>query len=152
MDETTYDEFDEDVREKILEYGHTVIGVFPTQDAPGVPFAYTVGRTLKQRPELLITGALPMQTMQGILNGAAEVDDDAPLEADTLRKDILGNDLLVKVVTVDPRAAEMFAAFREFGEENVTALQIIWPDKNGRFPFEGGYSLPPEAQTVFLGT
>lgn len=72
-----------EVRERIfngvLDHGHIVqpIDAGPTW---GPAYAYTVGRTLKQRPELLVSG-LPV-TLAGLaLNTLALADDHGDLHA-----------------------------------------------------------------------
>lgn len=140
-----FDAFDEETARVIREYGHQVVGVFPTEGDDGAPFAYTVGRTLSGRPELLITGPLRPDIACAILNYAAEVDDGTPLEPGD-RDDILVG-YTARIVEVDPWASQMFQAVRLFGEE-VRALQLVWPDPGGRFPWDEGWAYERDAQPV----
>lgn len=124
----------------IIEFGHQVIFVFPTPNDPGHTFWYSVGRTVKDRPELLITGPLNQQVGQWMINEAAKIDDEYPLQAG---QEIPAGALLdgypVRVVKAEPTDAEMFSATSAFGEDDVTALQLVWPDKQGNFPGDPDY-------------
>lgn len=123
----------------IIRSGHQIMNIF---GGDGPAFSYTVGRVVKDQPELLITGDLPDVVRAGILNVAAERDDLKP----GLTNEII-DDFPVKIVEVlDPRKAGMFAAL-ELGD--ITALQIIWPDAAGRFPGDAGYEYGDEAQPVY---
>jgi hypothetical protein len=58
-------------QEHIIEsVGWAVIHVLPTDEDPGPPFAYTVGLTAHDHPELLIAG-LPSQIAHSLLNDIA---------------------------------------------------------------------------------
>lgn len=122
----------------IIKHGHTVNYIFPTPENPGTPFGYTVGRTLKGRPELFIVGPLPPEVMQGILNTAAKADDEDPLRAGEERHDILVG-YGARIIEADPEAAQMNQALSFFGDD-VTALQILWPDAEGFFPGDEPYA------------
>ncbi|QIK66540.1 DUF4262 domain-containing protein [Nocardioides sp. HDW12B] len=45
-----------------------------------------------------------------------------------------------RIIRADPEDAQMNMALRFFGDE-VTALQVLWPDPEGRFPGEPGFTL-----------
>lgn len=137
----------------IESYGHQIISVFPNEDDPPttVPFSYTVGRILKGRPELVITGPIAPNVAGAILNDTCAADDDEPLEPGQDRERLLVGYPL-HVVEADPVAAEMFQAIR-FAElsgtdDSVRALQLVWPDPQKRFPWDEGYEYPPFVQPV----
>lgn len=140
--------------ETIIEHGHQVIGVFAPGDETGdeddfVPFSYTVGRSMKDRPELLITGPLPIGMQGVILNDLAAYDDEHLLRPGT---DLAPNTILrgmpVRIVAADPVAAEMNQALHLFGDD-ITALQMLWPDKHGRLPGDPGFEIPEGVQPTF---
>lgn len=127
--------------ENIEDYGHQVRMIFPTErdfDAdPDVrPFWYSVGRSIFGRPELFVTGGLAPEVGQYIINAVAQRDIDNPIAAGDLLDEILEG-FQIKVVEVDPEAAEMNGALNISPE--VTAFQLLWPDTNGIFPDSPDY-------------
>lgn len=122
--------------EVIAEHGHQVQIVFPTTQE-GTPFAYSIGRTAKGRPELLVTGLLHPDDLGYIVNEVAGIDDEKPLEVgDLLDKVLAGYD--VKIVQVrDLREAGMTGVINRF--DGASALQILWPDEKGIFPDDADY-------------
>lgn len=151
MDEPNFDAFDQKTIDTILEYGHQVIFVFPKTEEEGVAFAYTVGRALKDEPELLITGNLPPKVSGTLLNDAARLHDEGKCVLHDgyvyPRGSLMRGTTIARVIEVDVVASEMFQAVNMMGERT-SALQIVWPDKHGYFPGEAGYSLPQEAQPI----
>lgn len=129
---------DKQLMDLIIEHGHAVQYVFTDENsAPGdVPFFYSVGRTLKDRPEILVTGRLAQESGMHLVNAACRLDDQGQLHVGEVS---LGGNFPVRVIEADPLAAQMFAATSAFGADDVTALQVIWPDKTGRFPDDHGY-------------
>ena len=136
--------------ENIIKYGHEVRFIFPTDEDPdGCQFWYSVGRSLKYQPEFLITGPLGPTVGQWIVNQAAKLYDEAPFAAgDELPADTLLDGFPVRIIKVtDPEEAEMFGATEHFSD--VTALQIVWPDANGKFPGEPGYKYDDDVQPLY---
>ncbi len=133
--------------DKITKYGHMVQSVFPAEGDDGVPFSYTVGRTIQRAPELLITGPLPMQVQAALLNDAAAIED---LAAGQERDDLIQGGVM-RVVSVDARASEMFQAIYLFEPTPIRALQLVWPDTQGRFPNDEGYDQERFPQPVRFG-
>jgi hypothetical protein len=124
--------------ELIIEQGHQVQLIFPHEGDEGVPFAYSVGRSVKDRPELLVTGPLPGNMLGYIVNRVAELDDENEISAGDELDDVLSGYpvRIVEVANLDH--AEMFGVTQHFMD--ATALQILWPDKEGRFPGDEGYT------------
>lgn len=149
--EPIFDGLDQKTIDTILEYGHQVIYVSPRQGEEGTPFAYTVGRAIKDQPELLMTGSIAPGVMGQILNDAVRMHDEGThVLCDGYEyppHTLFQNGFKARVVAVDPRASEMFQAINIMGDD-VEALQIVWPDIHGCFPDEPGYSLPAEAQPI----
>lgn len=137
------DAFDEVLRrqgEHIDRVGWSVTMVAPTDDDPGVTFAYTVGLTAHAFPELVIAG-LPPAIAHALLNDlAGRVYDTAVRFGHGQR---IG-DLVVgyDAVIVDGPATEMLypgAAYARYGADRVRLQQVVWPDPQGRFPWQPGY-------------
>jgi hypothetical protein len=103
-------------------------------------FAYTVGLAAHGKPELLIYG-LPPDTAQSILNDMALPIEDANWKPG-LSRQIFGDGvpaLLVKII--DSMDAEMTITNRMYavpGQGPVDALQIVFPDAAGLWPWEEG--------------
>lgn len=142
------EELDKRLMDNIIKNGHQVNFIFPRPGDEGHQFWYSVGRSMKDRPELLITGPIQPEVGHWIINEAAKMDDTEPLQpGQEIPADTLLGGYPVRIVAVDPREAEMYDAIRCFGED-ITALQIVWPDMDGRFPGEEGF-LFDEHQPVF---
>lgn len=132
------------LREIIDTHGWAVQGVLPEADQPGVPFGYTVGLTAKDLPELVIYG-LPPRTASAILNTAARrMTESGPFSpGDRISPPSDGPDVAV-IDVVDTDVLTMIEHF--YGPSR--ALQLVWPDEQGRFPWQNGYDIPADAQPL----
>ena len=129
----------------IMTVGHQVRAIFGTAETPG--FAYSVGRCVFGKSEILITGSLPPRTQMWLVNNAAELMDAGDLKVGE-ECDKLMEGYSVRVVQVrDLEEAEMFGATNL--DPNATAVQIIWPDAAGRFPGDTGYEYGDDAQPIY---
>lgn len=135
-------EYLETLKKKIKEHGWVV---FPTKDEDGARFAYTVGLTVIGLPELLITGNLDFELHEQLLNDAAQEHLRKTLEPGDLVTDIAS--VIFKVAQCGPDAPVQQA--RNLYGDRVTALQLIWPDKNGAYPGTFRWSLKPEDQPLY---
>ncbi|MFF0376791.1 DUF4262 domain-containing protein [Actinoplanes missouriensis] len=136
------DEFFDEQSRLIDKYGWTVVHVEPADDDPpgAVPFGYTVGLTECGHPEVAVAG-VPLDLTGALLNEAA-----ARIRHEGLRLRhgqrvaglVAGHDLMV--VAGGP-TDEVFpgAALYRYGEEQVVLRQLVWPDPEGRFPWQSGY-------------
>lgn len=132
----------------IIRVGHEVIGVFSAE--PGGPnFAYSMGRTVRERPELLVTGKLPLEQLQMIINTAAAWDAEHPLEPGDLPPETMMGCAMRIVEVPDLEAAEMNGVLANFGTLEPRALQVIWPDAQGYFPGDPDFAYGDDAQPVF---
>lgn len=139
--------------ENIEDHGHQVRYIFPTQenvdqDPDARPFWYSVGRSVYGRPELFVSGGLPAELGSYIINTVAERDVDSPIAAGDLLDEVLGDGFQIKVVDVDPEAAEMFAALNVSGPE-IAAYQLLWPDPNGVYPDDPEYDYSKMPQPMY---
>lgn len=120
------------------------------------PYAYTVGRTLMQRPEFLVTG-LPSGVAKPVLDALVAYDDRrhpsgqrpsaealagtfARLDIELLFKggsqdpwrDVQApGPVRMKLILADPHP--MIGALTEFGLDKVRAIQALWP-RDGGYP------------------
>lgn len=126
----------------IATLGWAVTYVLPTDDDPtDIPFAYTVGLTERDLPELLIAG-LPIPVAHTLLNDLARREHD---NGERYRHAQRIDDLLVGYDTVlidGPLSDRLWpgAAIARYGRERIRVRQIVWPDVTGRFPWDDGYN------------
>lgn len=126
------------VRADIAAVGWHVVLVPPDERTAG--WAHTIG--LLERfghPELLVFGP-DLERIGPLLNAvAARVRAGARLEAGSRLEDVLQG-LPLAIRGVAPRWIQTFLgnAAWHAGREDLPALQIVWPDPGGRFPWEPG--------------
>lgn len=122
----------------VAEHGWLVQGVGGDGDDP--PFAYTVGLTVRDVPEFIVCG-LAMPTAHTILNDlgervrAGQRFTDGDVLSDVLR------DYDVRLVAVSDTRERLRVANTLFGGADgtaVRALQVVYPDVEGRWPWEAG--------------
>ncbi|MFY1587050.1 DUF4262 domain-containing protein [Micromonospora sp. WMMD734] len=139
-------------QDQIIETtGWAVTHVLPTDDDPGTtaPFAYTVGLTAHDYPELIAAG-LPPEIAHSLLNDLARrVYDKAERFAHGQRISdlIAGYDAII----IDgPPTDELLPAMaiNRYGRDQIRLQQMVWPDQQGRFPWDDGYNFGPQAQPL----
>lgn len=136
---------DQRLQDTIGEHGWAIVGVFPAAEAEGAPFCYTVGLTGKGLPELAIYG-LDLNTGGGILNGLAQrmVDRGELRGGERLEGELEGG---LPLAVIDMGDTSELAAVRRFYGAVLAARQIVWPDPQGRMPWED-WSCSDEAQPI----
>jgi hypothetical protein len=131
--------------------GWTVTHVLPTNDDPDTtaPFAYTVGLTAHDYPEL-ITAGLPPEVAHNLLNDLARrVYDKAErfTHGQRISDLIAGYDaIIIDGPPTDDLLPSM--AIARYGRHQIRLQQLVWPDQQGRFPWDSGYSIGPQAQPL----
>lgn len=144
-----HDDYDKKVQSAIDAHGWAVQAVAPATDDDGAPFAYTVGMTVRSLPELLIYG-LPSEVATVVLNAAgARMGEDGPLQDGQRLSGLIQNYDLAVVDAVHTHDLAM--ARRFYGNDQVQAIQLVWPDQNGRYPWDEGYSIRPTTQPLTGG-
>ncbi|MGW4822973.1 DUF4262 domain-containing protein [Streptomyces sp. NPDC004227] len=136
-DGPAWEERDSRIAASVSEFGWHVMGVGAGGDAPA-DWAYSIGlwHTLRS-PEVCVFG-LRIETMMPILNVAGgEIRNGHPLEADQVRDDIL-NGFPVTVRPVHPSWYRDFfgAGIDYYQAPPLPVMQLFWPDKEGRFPWD----------------
>ena len=135
--------------ELIDRYGWAVTFVFPTQDRPAAPFAFTTGLTAHHHPELIIAG-LDARLSQQLLNELATrfFDRAQRFSAGQRIRDLL--DGYDAIIVEGAPADDLYpsAAIARYGKDRVRLQQVVWPDEHGRFPWDPGYALDKRAQPV----
>ena len=137
--------------EIIDRVGWAVMHILPTDDDPDTvaAYSYTVGLTAKIAPEFVITG-LPPDTAEQLLNDmAGRVFHGAgPVAHGTRVADLISG---FDAIIVDGTATEQVvagAALARYGADQVRLQQIVWPDPQGRFPWDTGYSFAADSQPL----
>ncbi|MGC4808741.1 DUF4262 domain-containing protein [Micromonospora sp. DT233] len=143
------DEFFRQQQKHIDDIGWSVTAVLPDHDEAHAPFAYTIGLTERGLPELVIAGLDPL-TAQTLLNDMAHrvYQRAQPLTADHRVEDLL---LGYDAVIIEGQATEALhpgAAYARYGKDHVRLQQVVWPDKQGRFPWDDGYEYPAHVQPL----
>ena len=111
------------------------------------PFAYTIGLHDRGLPELMLTG-LQARTAYRVVNSIAHmIVDDGTVLAPGMHIDYQ-DEFPLEVVEVDHPDVHLTFAIRLGGPE-VRALQLVWADSRGRFPWERGWSHGRRRQPVF---
>lgn len=140
-DATIEDYFDE-LGETIREHGWAV--QFVEDDRR--PFAYTIGLHHRGLPELLMTG-LPPLTANRLMNSVAHMMvDDGTVLAPAVHIDYQG-EFLLEVVEVEHPDAHLKFAVALCGPQ-VRALQLVWADDRGRWPWDTGWGPGRRRQPV----
>jgi len=133
--------------ENIDRSGWAVTMVAPRPSETFPPFAYTIGLSQLGSPELVLVDIAP-NTAAAILNDIGErVRNGGSIEAGALR-DVLKGDHVLDLRPVEPIHYETYLGrllwfHKEFGAEPLRVLQVVWPDKAGRYP-DDAHSSPEE--------
>ncbi|WP_040517447.1 DUF4262 domain-containing protein [Gordonia neofelifaecis] len=115
-------------------------------DAARSPMTYTTGLTEHGRPELVMTG-LPPDLAGVLLEHAARSviadrsfgpGSDVPAR---LRRPVRFR--AVDVIDSEPMRLTRIVYGRQFD-----AVQLVWPDDDGRYPWQPGYSIPTQVQPL----
>ena len=128
----TTEEYLAELRQTMLESGWAVQYV----ESDRMPFAYTIGLTRYGLPELLVTGVAPRRAAR-MLNtlGRRAVSGERPVPGMQIA---LPAGALVEMVEVEHPDVYLVFAGAMFGDE-VTALQVVWVDSRGRWPWAANF-------------
>lgn len=135
-------------QQHINTYGWAVTAVLPAHDEDCL-FAYTVGLTDHRHRELIIAGLHPLIAHALLGDLAIQVIHHRArfTHGQRLYDLIAGYDAVV----VEGPATQVLhpgTAYARYGPTRVAIAQIVWPDRDSRFPWDEGYSLPPHAQPL----
>ncbi len=144
--------------DRIREFGWTIIAVSDiceecvrkgeTPEVPECTFGYSVGASLRGTPELAVYGLHPQETWD-VLDELVErlaVEDWKPLVD-------RGVELITETLDAPVRLVEMIDTLDLIHARaifpNVPALQVVWADEHGHYPWEDEYCLPADAQQFY---
>ena len=125
-------EFHDAVRKAITTHGWAVI----SDTTPLGPVAYTVGRAAHGEPEFLVYGLRPV-VAENVLNALTTQANThgTPNSHEPVRGILSGTELAV--IPIDDTRTHLPAANDFYAlSESVTGLQIVFPDRLGRWPWE----------------
>jgi hypothetical protein len=128
------------IRADIENHKRSVICVGADEDNPS--FAYTIGNQRRGLPELLVIGVDAAGA--GILNRLSDMMIERGCAFGDSELVSLGGKFPCKVVGAGERAQRDFTiqAGQFFGTETYDVLQVLTPDRDGRFPDEPDCAAP----------
>jgi Domain of unknown function (DUF4262) len=128
--------FDQKVLPKLEEWGWYVISV-----AAEPPFSYSIGLFEHfQHPEIILFG-LDSKTGHGIINDAGRrIRGGHKYDVGVRYNDLL-KDYDCEFRPVDPARYDgnLNYALHYYRGSSFSAVQLIWPDTHGRFPWESNF-------------
>jgi len=133
------DQYSNKLTDDIVKYGFGVIMVPQTNYLPS--FAYTVGLWKSYKHPELISLGLPIDILHTMLNTVVfEVIKKKRIEIGRNYHDILEK-YPVQFLTVDKRNIPDYfgQAINYYQTVDFPALQLIWPDDKGIFPYESDF-------------
>lgn len=140
------DDLDTRIVDMVEKHGHFVMAVFdPDQSIPD--FAYSIGfpKSLGQG-EVLISG-LDLDMMKTLVHDAYELCREGfKLEDHARTSELFSSfDCVVREVAEEYLNAEFLTSAQWYsqtdsGKSVTSAYQLVWPDKDGLFPWDEGFS------------
>jgi hypothetical protein len=126
-------EYLNNLRRIIKEHGWAVQNVMGNGASQN--FVYSVGLTLKQRPEIIMIGLFEPHLAQSLINRAATMSETTQFVDMVPYIGIIDN-YPVMFQRVTPESARKFAilAFNLYNDK-VRLIQMFLPDRNGNFPW-----------------
>jgi hypothetical protein len=134
----------EDTRGLIKRHGWALIGVFPAEGDTGQPFTYTVGLTEQFLPELVVYGLDPNSAAAVLNTVAANMVDKGEIKAGDRLADVLTDGRTLAVIDLDAADAADLAMVHNIYGTLLSARQVVWPDSDGKFPWEQWNSVHPQ--------
>jgi hypothetical protein len=135
-------EYQDMLRDTIRDHGWAVQYV----ESDRRPLAYTVGLHGRGLPELLITGLTPDVACRVLNSLAHMIVDDGTTLAPAMHIDYQDR-FLIEVIEVEHPDVHLRFAVELFGPR-VRALQLVWADYKGRWPWESGWGHGRRRQPV----
>jgi len=120
----------------IDEHGWALIAVAPAQGDSGVSFTYTVGLTAQFLPELVVYGLEP-SSAGALLNAAAtHMVATGELKPGDRLDGVLADGRQVAIIDIAAEDIADFAMVHNIYGAVLSARQVVWPDSDGKFPWE----------------
>lgn len=141
----TGDEYRRAVLENIARVGWGISGVAADGLLNRIPYAYSTGLTLKQMPEVIAIGDLPVELLADMVNFviAVSVEDGKFTEGLVDCGMETGGEVLrayLRPVQDHDLVSQRYAGLsNELYGEHATYWQLLWADGNNVLPTEDGY-------------
>lgn len=137
------DDILDQTKDAITRRGFGMVSVMGS--ARSAEFSYTVGLTEQGLPELLVVAVRPHDAVR-LLDGWGEyvLEKNAVLPGETLET----GPWLLEAVAVERPQDHLLLAHRFYGER-LRALQLVWADASGRWPWDPGHRARRAGQPVF---
>lgn len=123
--------------EIISRMGWMVQGVFPTRENPGPDFSYSIGLHEQGVHELIIMG-LPMQVAGPLINAVATSLLEAKVKGESYNTTFTHPAWPMPFALVEvpaQKASDYATGAHNRSKGQAQYIQIIWPDKQNRFPW-----------------
>lgn len=137
------------VLDNIARTGRHIMWVFPDPEG-GEVFSYTIGNSLRGLPELLWLGRYDPKTVVWLLN---ELSERMVRRRGSFRDGEivdLGGAQPICVVEASDEVKERFTIqVANFANGDYSVLQVVMPDKEGRFPWDDGCADPYARQKIY---
>lgn len=141
------------VLEDVTEYGVHIVHVLEDDEEEGARFSYTVGMWHSFRqPEVIVFG-LPEAVAHDLLNVAAdEAGNGAELTAGS-RHDGFLEGYPVRFLAVEPADYPDYVGVGQwaYGDAEFPVVQLVYPDKQGRWPWDEATAAGFRATQPVLG-
>lgn len=127
---------DEQTNANIEKYGLSVIAIEATDYLSS--FAYSIGLWKKYKHPEIISFGFTVQTLHGIINAASDIIKTGERLETERDYDCIFETGMARFVKVDPsNIGDYFGyAIDFYGTAEFPALQLVWPDRNHKFPWE----------------
>jgi hypothetical protein len=102
------------------------------------PWAYTVGLTLRGLPELVVTG-LKVQDAGDLLDDEAHYVVDHGQALWPGKRLTRTSGCSIEVVELPHPDAHLLTAVEMYRGRSITALQLVWSDDRGHWPWDVGF-------------
>ena len=137
----TLDDYLDVLRATIRRHGWAVQYV----EDDRIPFAYTIGMHRRGLPEFLVTGLAPKRALWLLNTFAKRALTRSPPTPGT--QVWLPAGTRVELVAIDDADAHLAMAVNIQGPR-VSAIQLVWADSRGRWPWEPGFADRRQPQAV----
>lgn len=129
------------IKTDISKYGLSIIAFDATDYLPS--FAHSIGLWEQyQHPEIILFG-LPVGMMQSILNEIGErLKSGARINCHQLNDDFFENGKAIFLTVDISNVADYFGyAIKYYKEKSFDAIEMIWTDRNLKFPWEENFEV-----------
>lgn len=134
----------EKAKSDLDQYGWSFMYVDADQVSGMESFSYTIGFEKSYEHPEIITFGLPAESAHGILSAtAAAIKEGETMPLHEPVENIIGGDLKVIFKPLDHAAYADYlsVAIEAYGTKDFRTQIMLWPDKEGNYPFDSGYSI-----------